>query len=186
MSRSSRNGSSGREYGLRSRALWRALRRALWRALLAAAVAILGAVTPGASGAHPAQDRGDGAEQEAVRSPAETIEAQLAAFNAGDIATLAANVAPDFVWIAVDSSGSTVELTGREQFQRSMEGYFAGVYEPRAEIDGMVVSGNFVAVREVAYWQGAEGEMSAASLAVYEVRKGLIHRVWYYPVESGA
>lgn len=175
MSRSWREGSSGRECRPGS--------RSSWRLPVALAVALLGAVPPGVSGAHPAQEAALGNDQEAVRSPAETIEAQLAAFNAGDIDTLAANVAPDFVWIAVDSSGSTVELSGREQFQRSMEGYFGSVYEPRAEIDGMVVSGNFVSVREVAYWQGEEGELSAASLAVYEVRNGLIHRVWYYPVE---
>ena len=64
-----------------------------------------------------------------------------------------------------------------------MEDYFASVPEPRAEIDGMVVSGNFVSVREVAYWLTVEGEVAQASLAIYEVRDGLIYRVWYYPVE---
>ena len=37
-------------------------------------------------------------------------------------------------------------------------------------------------VREVAYWLTVDGELAQASLAIYEVRDGLIHRVWYYPV----
>lgn len=153
-----------------------------WFLRFGAIAAIALTAAPGVSlAALPAQEGAPAGDAPAVRSPSETIEAQLAAFNAGDIDALAANVAPDFAWIAVDSSGTTVELAGREQFRRSMEGYFAGVYEPRAEIDDMVVSGDFVAVREVAYWQDAEGELSAATLAVYEVRDGLIYRVWYYP-----
>ena len=117
-----------------------------------------------------------------VRGAIETIEAQLTAFNAGDVAALAANVAPDFIWYAVDSDRMSIELRGREAFQMSMIRYFDAVPAARAEIDALAQTGEFVAVRERAFWPGEDGqEISQAALAVYQIRDGLIYRVWYYP-----
>ncbi len=114
----------------------------------------------------------------------EVIEAQLTAFNAHDVAALAANLAEDFVWYAVDRDRASVELQGRDAFRRSMDAYFAAFPEARAEIDAGLGGGVFIAVRERAFWRDDEGaEASQASLAVYEVHEGLIHSVWYYPVE---
>ena len=46
------------------------------------------------------------------------------------------------------------------------------------------VSGRYVTVRERASWTSKSGEKrSQASLAVYEIRDGLVARVWYYPAE---
>lgn len=123
----------------------------------------------------------------AARTAEDVLVAQLAAFNAADVNALAANVAEDFAWIAVDSDGAAVQLVGREQFRRSMQEYFSSVPGPRAEITGMLVSGAFVSVIERAYWIGDDGsERSQDALAVYEVRQGLIYRVWYYPTPESA
>lgn len=114
----------------------------------------------------------------------EVIEAQLNAFNAHDIPAMVANLSEEFVWYAVDRERVSVELQGRVAFQRSMQAYFAAFPDARAEIDERLGGGVFVAVRERAFWPDGEGgEQSQASLAVYEVRDGLIQAVWYYPVE---
>lgn len=39
-----------------------------------------------------------------------------------------------------------------------------------------------VTVRERARWQSTAGPRSQAAISVYEVRAGLLRRVWYYPV----
>ena len=51
------------------------------------------------------------------------------------------------------------------------------------EIEKRLGVGRFAAVRERAYWMRGGVEVSQASLAVYEIRDGLIRRVWYYPLE---
>lgn len=113
----------------------------------------------------------------------QVILAQLAAFNAGDVETMVANVAEDFVWFAVEANYTEPRLRGREAFRTSMLQYFAAVPSARAEVEAIFPVGGFVAVRERAYWAEGSQQLSQASLAVYEVRDGLIRRVWYYPVE---
>lgn len=111
------------------------------------------------------------------------IDAQLAAFNAHDVNAMVANLAEDFAWFAVDPDMTRVQLRGRDEFRRSMEPYFASVPGARAEIEERLSLGRFAAVRERAYWMRGGVEVSQASLAVYEIRDGLIRRVWYYPAE---
>jgi len=118
-----------------------------------------------------------------VADGAETISTQLAAFNAHDVEALAANVAVDFAWYAVDSDDMRLELRGREDFAASMQRYFAAFPDARAEISAPVGSGSFLSVLETSFWSDQSGQQqSTSSLAVYEIRDGLIHRVWYYPV----
>ena len=51
-------------------------------------------------------------------------------------------------------------------------------------LEDSLVSGRFVTVRERASWTSESGEeRSQASVAVYEIRDGLVARVWYYPAE---
>jgi len=111
------------------------------------------------------------------------IDVQLAAFNAHDVNAMVANLAEDFAWFAVDPDMTRAELRGREEFRRSMELYFTSVPGARAEIEERLGVGPFAAVRERAYWMRGGVEFSQASLAVYELRDGLIRRVWYYPLE---
>jgi hypothetical protein len=121
------------------------------------------------------------APEGAVEGPDAVIRSQLAAFNAQNIEAMVANLSGEFAWFAVSSDAMTVELQGREAFRSSMRQYFAQVAGARAEIEELVVVGDFVTTRERSYWYVGDQEVSQAALAVYEVRSNLIHRVWYYP-----
>jgi hypothetical protein len=115
------------------------------------------------------------------RAPEETIRDQLRAFNAHDPDAMILNLHESFAWFAVDSDVMTLEMQGRGNFHSSMVEYFANVPGARADIEEIFAIGAFVTTRERAYWRQGDTEMSQASLAVYEVRNGLIYRVWYYP-----
>lgn len=120
-------------------------------------------------------------EQTPTGAPETVIRAQLAAYNAHDVEAMVANVAAGFVYFAVDSDSTEPQLRGREAFHQSMTRYFRSVSGTRAEIEEMFRAGEFIAVRERAYWMESGRERSQVSLAVYEIRDGLIYRVWYYP-----
>ena len=63
-------------------------------------------------------------------------------------------------------------------------GYFNALPSARATLESSMVSGSYVTARERASWKTKDGtERSQAALAVYEIRDGLIARVWYYPAE---
>ena len=65
-----------------------------------------------------------------------------------------------------------------------MTSYFESTPSARSIIEDSMVSGRYVTVRERASWKTGSGEeRSQASVAVYEIRDGLIARVWYYPAE---
>ena len=153
----------------------RAMRRAVW--IVGLALVSL----PGAAQEVAAPDAA-GVVQAIAGNPIETIQRQLAAFNAHDVIALRDNVAVDFMWFSVESDLSAIQLRGREAFEQSMIGYFGAFPAARAEIESPVAVGAFVSVIERVFWPGAQGEeRSQASLAIYEVRDGLIYRVWYYP-----
>lgn len=144
------------------------------------AAAVLAAALGTAAGALAWQEPDDAPP---VRSAEDVILAQLLAFNAQDVEALVANVAPDFVYFDVDDSGAQPQLQGREAFRRSMQEYFASIPGPRSEVEEIFPVGDFVAVRERAYWVQGGQEVSQAALAVYEIRDGLIRHVWYYPAQ---
>jgi hypothetical protein len=62
-----------------------------------------------------------------------------------------------------------------------MAGYFASVRDVASVIEHTTVTGPYVAFRERVSWTGKSGRRSQAALGVYEVRDGLVKRVWYYP-----
>jgi len=117
----------------------------------------------------------------AARAPEDIIREQLRAFNAHDPAAMVANLHERFAWFAIDSDVMRVESEGRGNFFQSMRDYFASVPGARAEIEELFVAGVFVTARERAYWLQGGAELSQASLSIYEIRDGLIYRVWYYP-----
>ena len=114
--------------------------------------------------------------------PLAVVLGQLDAFNRHSAEDLLAWVAPDVAWMNVQEDSVLIEVRGREMLRSFLLTYFEAVPTVRSELEDALVTGDFVAVRERATWTGAEGERSQASLAVFEVRDGLIQRVWYYPV----
>lgn len=115
-------------------------------------------------------------------TPLARVTAQIEAFNRHDADALAAGVAPDFVWFSVTSDATTVESRGREELRSGMRTYFRGLPDVSSKIEHLAVAGNFVSCRETVSWTSKKGPRRQSCLTVYEVRDGLIFRVWYFPV----
>ncbi|MBL8521209.1 MAG: nuclear transport factor 2 family protein [Betaproteobacteria bacterium] len=118
-------------------------------------------------------------------TPEAVVRANSAAFNAQDVQALVATVAEDFVWFNVEGEKAEVQTRGRAALATGMAGYFKSLPSARSEIESLTVNGAFVSVKERARWKNKAGEdRSQAALAVYEVRAGLIQRVWYFPTQK--
>ena len=110
-------------------------------------------------------------------SAMKAAHALVEAFNEHDAAAMAALVSEDFELYYVDDKGaSELAVTGPEQLQQSMTGYFKHQPKVRSEVVASVDGPVYVSFRE----QIVGGQ---SSLAVYEVRDEKIKRVWYFPAE---
>jgi acetyl esterase len=117
--------------------------------------------------------------------PETVVRAQLAAFNAHDVAAMIRLVADDIVWYNIKGDEMSVEAKGSDALKKGMESYFKSLPSARSEIHTLFTNGNFVSVRERATWKSKAGEdRSQNALAIYEVIDGRIKRVWYYPVQK--
>lgn len=104
----------------------------------------------------------------------------MEAFNAHDAEAMGAFVTDDVEIFYVDDAGvPEIGTRGRSQLATQMTAYFEALPEVASSIESILPGPVYVSVRE----RIVDG---AASLAVYEVRDGLIRRVWYYPVDSPA
>jgi limonene-1,2-epoxide hydrolase len=119
----------------------------------------------------------DPAEPEPIR----VVRAYIDAFNQHNIAAMAERIAPDFVWFNVTSDRATVQVKGRDMLRKTLANYFESTPNVRSEIDGVANAGDYVSFRERANWTSLLGPRSQSSLAIYEVKGGLITRAWYYP-----
>jgi hypothetical protein len=111
-----------------------------------------------------------------------TVRAYFAAYNAHDIDGVVKRLHPEFVWLSVDGDKVSEDARGPDAIRTMLTGYFKGLPTTRSEIETISALGPWVSVRERAHWKGKDGgARSQASLSVYEVRDGLLRRVWYYP-----
>jgi hypothetical protein len=113
------------------------------------------------------------------------VRAYFAAYNAHDVDGVIRFLSADFTWLSVSGDSVVVELRGAGSIRASLVQYFQDLPSARSEIEGTAVLGPWVTVRERAHWQSTAGPRSQASISVYEVRGGLLRRVWYYPVVKG-
>ena len=113
-------------------------------------------------------------------------KALVDAFNLHDPKAMAALVAPDFELYYFDDKGAAgLALEGPDQLAAEMTGYFAARPSVRSAIVDAVDGPIFVSFREQIVSAGGEGEDGGpSSLAVYEVRDGLVQRAWYFPAEK--
>lgn len=110
------------------------------------------------------------------------VRAQVAAFNRHDGDALAALLAPEVKWLSVDGDKLSVEGDGREAMRTWLIGYFKSFPDVHSEMADLTQTGAFVSYRERASWTAKDGKPRAQqAIAVYEVRDGLIVRVWYFP-----
>ena len=117
------------------------------------------------------------AQESATPNALAVAEALIAAFNRHDPEAMAALVAPDFELYYIDDQGrSGLAVHGPDALRVEMAGYFETQPGVRSTITDTVGGPVFVSLRE----QIVGGQ---SSLAVYQVRDGLIKRVWYFPSE---
>lgn len=104
-------------------------------------------------------------------------EALVDAFNQHDPEAMAALVSPDFELYYVDEEGvPDLAIQGPDQLTTKMTAYFTSRPSVQSTIAAAIDGPVYTSFRE----QIVGGQ---SSLAVYEVRDGLIKRVWYYPAE---
>jgi len=107
-----------------------------------------------------------------------------AAFNNHDVAAMTALVAQNVQWLSVNGDKLAVETNGKAELEKWLKGYFQSCPSCRSEFEALMIAGSYVTVREKAMWESKSGPKVQRSLGVYELRDGLIQRVWYYPVEK--
>lgn len=113
-----------------------------------------------------------------------TVRRFVDAFNQHNVAAMAVLVSDDLQWLTVSGNALSVEADGRAALEKSMAGYFRSCPSCRSELESVMVAGSYVTLYERAMWDTKGGPRAQRSLAVYEVRDGLIRRAWYYPAEK--
>ena len=99
------------------------------------------------------------------------------AFNRHDPVGMAALVTPEFELYYMNEDGTFGLATkGRAALVAEMESYFSDRPRVASTVEQIIDGSVYVAFRE----QIVGGR---SSIAVYEIRDGLIRRVWYYPAE---
>ena len=118
-------------------------------------------------------------------SPVAVVRAYVAAFNAKKLDAMMARVSPGMVWLNVAGDSTTLGGRGVDAFQRLLSGYFREVPTARSELLDVRALGPWVTTHERTRWsaQTAGGTGGQSSIVVYEVRAGLVQRVWFYPAE---
>lgn len=153
---------------------WGDRRRALGGFGFALALLLLPRTTIQAQETAPAAAIADSASLSVVRS-------YFVAYNSHDVDAVLRYIAPDFVWLSLAGDSITVEVRGADAVRPGLVDYFRRLPTARSDIEAITALGPWVSVRERARWVGANGPRSQAALSVYEVRGGLLRRVWYYP-----
>jgi hypothetical protein len=121
-------------------------------------------------------------EQDAPPTPLAVAQSYVEAYNARDLDAMMALMHDEVEWLAIERSEAQAFAKGKGDLTRQMESYFSSPMATTSTIDGSVIDGRFVAVREIARWTGSDGKpREQSALAVYEIENGLVRRVWYYP-----
>ncbi len=112
-----------------------------------------------------------------------TISSYTEAYNDRDIQAMSALMHPDIQWLNVEGHEVSVIADGKADLVAQMNDYVLSPSATTSTLEGAVADGPFMALREVARWPREDGSIAEQSaLAVYEIRDGLVRRVWYFPV----
>jgi ketosteroid isomerase-like protein len=110
------------------------------------------------------------------------LRAYLDAVNRMDADAVTAMCAENFTWYNVEGDKVAPEVQGRAKLHEWLSGYFKSIPSVRTEFLAVEQAGPFLTVRERAAWDNKAGRrVSQQALGIYEIRDGLIQRVWYYP-----
>lgn len=120
--------------------------------------------------------------QAAVQEGHPVIQAYSNAYIAKDIDTMRSLMHSDIEWLNIKDNEIEVHLSGKESLTKEMENWFANPQQIEETQRDWSVSGNNIAVTEVATWTTNKGKKrSQSALTVYQLEDGLIRRVYYYP-----
>ena len=115
-------------------------------------------------------------------TPSGVVRAYVAAFNVKDLDAMIGQGAPDLEWMSVAGDSVVVGGRGASAFRQLLAGYFREVPSARSELMAVHVTGAWVTTHEQTRWTvSASGVSGQSSVVVYEVRDGLVRRVWFYP-----
>jgi ketosteroid isomerase-like protein len=110
------------------------------------------------------------------------LRTYLDACNRLDADAVAALCAENFTWLNVEGDKLTPEVQGRSTLHEWLVGYYKKLPSARSEFLSIEQAGPFLTVRERASWENKEGKrLFQQALGIYEIRDGLIQRVWYFP-----
>ncbi|MEQ9425020.1 MAG: nuclear transport factor 2 family protein [Cyclobacteriaceae bacterium] len=109
------------------------------------------------------------------------LQKQVEAFNAKNIDGLVANITDDFKWYYIGPDTLLLEVSGKENFRKSMESYFNSISKVKSEIAEFAIDNNRISFKEVVRYETSAGNaQSASSMGIYEMKNGLIYRAWYF------
>ena len=111
------------------------------------------------------------------------IRRYVDAFNRHDVDATVGCVDTAFRWYNIAADSMQLTMRGRETQRPGLARYFKAFPDVHSDISGLAVNGPWVMVREQVRWTGAKGRAENVAFAVYEVRAGLIRRVYYFPAE---
>lgn len=112
---------------------------------------------------------------DANTDPATVAQAQMDAFNAHDVDAFLATFAPD---VKVYKFPNTLVSEGVEALRPVYEAAFANHPDVHAALTHRIVRGNIVIDHESVTGMST-GEQIQSTIAIYEVRGGLIAKFWY-------
>lgn len=104
------------------------------------------------------------------------VDRQHAAYNRHDLEGFLAAYADS---VGIQRLGDTVVMTGKARLRESTAAWFTEAPEARTEVLQRMVLGPFVVDRQRV--SGAPGTPPLEAIGIYEVREGLIRRVWSVP-----
>jgi imidazolonepropionase-like amidohydrolase len=107
-------------------------------------------------------------------APVDIVQRQLNAYNAREVDAFLATYHPD---AQIFDFPDTPAMRGHEEMRRIYGGMFAGAADLHAQVPTRIVAGNYVIDEEVV--TGLPGGRTIRGTAIYEVRDGLIARVWF-------
>ena len=110
------------------------------------------------------------------------ISAYMDAYNRCDLNEIKTYFHTDIEWLSVEGSKLEIVSAGKDKLIDDLESYMKNGCTSKSEVSEWSFNGNYVAVRETAFWQSADRKkLSQSATAVYEIEDGKIRRVWYYP-----
>ena len=127
------------------------------------------------------------AEDGLERSARQVIESYIKAYNEADPENMGKLMHDDIQWITIKDEKASITSRGKSAMMEGLNAYFDGSFRISSSLGGWGENGNYVSVVETASWTGKSGKQQSQSAnVVYQVEKGLIHRVWYFPEQSPA